>query len=112
MAETFHFPHHAFGEAAEFQWIRVLLRTGVLLGIWVAVHLTTLRLLRRLHELEAFLRICSWCRRVGNGHEWQSMEDYFGARFQTGTSHGICPDCSQKQLAALPACTRARSGSS
>ncbi len=106
-AEILHAPYHLFGDSPEFKWLRVSLRSAVLLGIWLAVHITTSRLLRRLHELETFLRICSWCRRVGNKGEWLSMEDYFGARFQTGTSHGICPECARQQLSSLPRACRA-----
>ncbi len=92
-------PHRLFGEPPEFLWTRVLARTGVILVIWVWVHFTTRRLLRRLHELEGFLLVCSWCRRVGDEQHWVTMEEYFGSRLSTETSHGICPDCAEKQLA-------------
>lgn len=97
-AELLHLPSHLFGESAEFKWQRIALRTAVLLSIWLIVHLTTSRLLKRLHELESYLRICSWCRKVSDKGEWRTMEDYFDARFQTSTSHGICPACAQDQI--------------
>jgi hypothetical protein len=67
--------------------------------VWWPVHVTTKRLLQRLHELEEFLLICSWCRRVGHKGEWLLLEDYFDSKFATETSHGICPACAEKQLA-------------
>lgn len=98
VTEATHLPHLLFGEPAEFNWFRVIFRTLVTLAIWAWMHLTNRRLLRRLHELEEFLLVCSWCRRVGDRGDWLTMEEYFGSRLSTETSHGICPDCAQKQL--------------
>ena len=100
ITEIFRLPHLLFGEPDTFVWPRVLFRTLVILVIWGWVHFTTRRLLRRLHELEEFLLVCSWCRRVGDHGEWLTMEEYFGSRLSTETSHGICPDCAQQQIAA------------
>lgn len=99
-------PQRYFGESPELFWPRLLVRSGVLLFIWLIVHFTTRRLLKRLHELEEFLVVCSWCRRVGDKGRWLSMEDYFGSKFKTETSHGICPACAERQLADLPSVTR------
>ena len=98
IAELLHVPARVFGDSPESMWARVAIRSSVLVAIWLIVHLTTSRLLKRLHELEGFLRICSWCRKVGDKGDWLTMEDYFDSRFQTGTSHGICPACSKRQL--------------
>ncbi|MBC8011002.1 MAG: hypothetical protein H7067_13005 [Burkholderiales bacterium] len=105
-AELLHLPHHLFGDSPDIQWLRVLFRTFVVLGIWLIVHQTTSRLLKRLHELETFLRVCGWCRKVDDRGEWRTLEDYFDTRFQTGTSHGICPECAKTQLARHRAATR------
>lgn len=109
-AELLHLPHYLFGDSTESMWPRLTLRTVVLVGIWLIVHLSTSRLLRRLHELETYLRICSWCRKVDNQGEWRSMEDYFDTRFHTNTSHGICPACAQAQFAKQFTITREKSG--
>lgn len=106
LVEILHLPHLLYGVPAEFDLPRVLLRTGVVLVIWLWVHLTTRRLLLRLHELEEFLLVCSWCRRVGDEDRWLTMEEYFGSRLATETSHGICPDCAKKQIAMHHAATR------
>ncbi len=98
IVEFFHLPSLLFGEPREFIWTRVLARTATVLVIWLPVHLTTSRLLRRLHELEGFLVMCSWCRRVGDNDKWVSVEDYFGSKFKTETSHGICPECARKEF--------------
>ena len=90
--------HHLFGESPDFIWTRALLRTAVVLFVWLIVHITTSRLLRRLHELEEFLRLCSWCRKVNHDGRWMVLEEYFDSKFATETSHGICPDCARQQI--------------
>lgn len=94
--EFFQIPHLIFGEPPSVNWHRALLRTFVVLAIWLWVHLATKKVLKRLHHLEEFLLVCSWCRKVGHEGEWLTMEQYFGSQFDTETSHGMCPECAQK----------------
>ena len=65
--------------------------------IWFWVNVATRKLLRRLHYLEEFLRVCGWCRKVSYGNEWIEMETYLKSKFATKTSHGMCPHCLQKK---------------
>lgn len=99
VAELIRLPHRLYNEPDVFLWSRVLIRTVVMLIVWAWVHYSARRLLRRLHHLEEFLLMCAWCRKVGHEGEWLTMEEYFGSKFSTATSHGICPACSQQQLA-------------
>ncbi|HUA67815.1 MAG TPA: hypothetical protein VMA13_04640, partial [Candidatus Saccharimonadales bacterium] len=64
VTEAIRLPHVLFGEAFAPDWRRATLRTVVVLFVWVWVHVATRRLLKRLHYLEEFLRICGWCRKV------------------------------------------------
>jgi hypothetical protein len=96
LTEVLRIPHFLFGEPFVPNWHRAVLRTVVVSLIWIWVHLATKRLLRRLHYLEDFLRICSWCRKVCYDGEWLTMEKYFDSRFATRTSHGMCPECLKK----------------
>lgn len=96
VSELIHLPHLLFGDPDEFNWPRVLLRSSVILAVWAWVYFTTRGLIRRLHHLEEFLLVCSWCRKVGHEGKWLTMEQYFGSNFDTHTSHGICPECSRK----------------
>jgi hypothetical protein len=95
LTEIMHLPQVLFADSSNFNLGRALLRTAVILVVWIAVHLSTRRLLQRLHHLEEFLKVCSWCRKIGHEGEWMTMEDYFGSELATKTSHGICPDCSR-----------------
>lgn len=106
LTEIIGVPHLLFGEPAGFVWSRALFRSVVILAIWTWVHWSNRRLIRRLSQLEEYLHICSWCRKVGHEGEWLTVEDYFGSHLNTETSHGICPACAATQLAATPTATR------
>ncbi len=74
----------------------ILESCGVLL-VAIPFIVLTLHYTKRLFYLESFLRVCSWCRRVGDDDKWLTQEEYFDAKFQTRTSHGICEDCLGKE---------------
>ena len=95
VAEIFRFPHLLYGDPSAFNWIRVLLRSAVIVGAWAWAYFTIRGLVRRLHYLEDFVLVCSSCRRVGQDGKWLTTEQYFDAKFHTPTSHGVCPECSQ-----------------
>ena len=101
MTEIFKIPHLIFGEPYIPNWHRAILRTIVIGGIWLWVFIITHRLLKRLHYLEEFLRICSWCRKVCHNEEWLGLEAYFSSKFATRTSHGMCPECMKKKIQEL-----------
>lgn len=101
LTELFRIPHYLFGEPFAPDWRRAILRTVVLSLIWGWVFVLTRRILKRMHHLEEFLRICSWCRKVCHDDEWLKLEDYFNSRFATRTSHGMCPECLKKKKEEL-----------
>jgi hypothetical protein len=103
LTELMRIPHLLYGEQFAPNWRRALLRTIVILLIWTWVHLATRRLLKRLHHLEEFLRICSWCHKVCDHGDWLEMAKYFNSKFATKTSHGMCPDCLKKKVAEIAA---------
>jgi len=97
--EIFHVPQLVFGGPRESHWRSSLLTTQVVLVVWWVVHRRTARVLARLHYLERMLRMCAWCRKIGDGDEWVPMEQYFSTRFDTRTSHGVCPACAETMRA-------------
>ena len=101
LTELLHIPNLIFGEPFTPNWHRALIRTVVVVLIWAWVHWITRRLLKRLHYLEEFLRVCGWCRKVCDDDKWLTMEDYFNSKFATHTSHGMCPDCMNKAVKEL-----------
>lgn len=101
LTEVARIPHFLFDEPFTPNWHRAVLRTMVIALIWTWVHRATRRLLKRLHHLEEFLRICSWCRKVCHDGNWLTLEEYFNSKFATQTSHGMCPECLQKGVQEL-----------
>jgi hypothetical protein len=64
------------------------------LCIWLVVALS--RTLTRLQELEKFLSVCSFCKRIHMDEQWIPMEIFISQRTETQFSHGLCPDCKEK----------------
>ena len=64
--------------------------------LWMRLHVAE-RILEFTHQvaqLESFLPICSYCKKVrGDRNYWEQIEAYVSARTSTKFSHGICPDC-------------------
>src|SRR3954466_15475313 len=50
-------------------------------------------------QLESFLPICGYCKKVRDDHNyWQQIEEYINTRTGTNFSHGVCPDCIERVL--------------
>ena len=70
-------------------------------AVWLLVSSSTHRLLKRIRQLEEFMRVCSWCRRIVYNGKWITLEAFMEQGFDTPTTHGICPECLREQEAAL-----------
>ena len=87
-------------------WRESAVETAAVLAVWGLVFLNTRRLISRLHYLEGFVRVCSWCRKIGLDERWMPMEEYFTEQLHTETTHGMCPECAaafREDLLDLPA---------
>jgi hypothetical protein len=91
------FSDHPFA----FVYRRSMLEMLLFLAVWLLVSGSTQRLLKRVRYLEAFMRVCAWCRRIDCKGEWMRLEDFMQQGFDTPTTHGICPDCLQRQAEAI-----------
>jgi GAF domain-containing protein len=62
----------------------------------VSAHMAaTLEKVRTLHDL---LPICAWCKRIRDDRGyWSQVEAYIHEHTGADFTHGICPDCLQKQ---------------
>jgi DNA-binding response OmpR family regulator len=75
-----------------------------------------LRFTTQLRQLEAFLPICSYCKKVRDDQNyWQQIETYINARTGSEFSHSVCPECytrviepELKRLRAATAAAEAR----
>jgi hypothetical protein len=82
------------------------------LAIWLIVCGSTRRILARVNHLEGFMRVCSWCRKIGSDGHWVPLEEYMATNFHTPTSHGICEECLRQQEAAVERMQHQCSGTS
>ena len=64
----------------------------------VAERIVTLAM--QVKQLEAFLPICAYCKKIRDDQKyWQEIETYFNREHGTEFSHGICPDCYEREMA-------------
>jgi len=49
---------------------------------------------RKIRQLESFLRICCYCKKVCDEHDtWRPLEEFIHSRTGAEFSHGMCPVC-------------------
>ena len=49
--------------------------------------------------LEGIIPICSYCKKIRDDEKsWHQMENYISRHSEAKFSHGICPECFEKQL--------------
>jgi len=83
-------PHHPnIGEA--------ILETFLVLLVAIPILIHTRRVVSRPFYFEGFLRVCAWCKNVEHQGDWIPVGEFFQERFETKTSHGMCPACFSKQ---------------
>jgi hypothetical protein len=98
------FSSHPFA----FVYRRTTLEILLVLAVWLLVSSSTRRLLKRVRQLEEFMRVCSWCRRIDHKGEWMPLEKFMQQGFDTPTTHGICPECFRQQRTAMEKAKLAR----
>jgi hypothetical protein len=91
-------PRLILGGGAHPNWRESALESLLTFIVWLAVFVTTRRILRRFHYLEEMLQMCAWCRKLNHGGEWTSLEDYCSRELGVDISHGICPSCGRTLL--------------
>ena len=91
------FSEHPFA----FTFSRSTVEMLFILGVWLLVNSSTRRLLKYVQDLEAFMRVCAWCRRIDHKGEWMPLEKFMLQGFDTPTTHGICPECLRQQKGVI-----------
>lgn len=57
-----------------------------------------LRLESEIHVLKGIIPICSYCKKIRNDKEsWEQLEAYISDHSEALFSHGICPNCYEKE---------------
>jgi hypothetical protein len=76
-------------------WDEALLETIAIAFVGVTVMVSSNRLLKRLHHVESFLRVCAWCRKLDLDGNWVPMEKFLEEVGNVECSHGICERCAE-----------------
>jgi DNA-binding response OmpR family regulator len=69
--------------------------------IWMRLRVAEriLRYATQVSQLETFLPICSYCKKIRDDKNyWQQIESYINKRTGTDFSHSVCPDCYQRVI--------------
>ena len=74
-----------------------IIETLFVLLVAVPILIHTRRVVSRPFYFEGFLRVCAWCKNVEHQGDWIPVGEFFQERFETETSHGMCPVCFAKQ---------------
>jgi hypothetical protein len=90
-------PSLIFGGGHRVNWPESLLETIIIAWVAIPMLVLTRRLVLRLHYLEEFVRVCGWCKKMNVRGQWVPLEQFFELKFDTPTSHGICPACHAEQ---------------
>lgn len=80
-------------------WDQLRALTTAVAVLAVVVMLATHRLQARIMDLERFIRVCAWCRKVEMRHHWVEMEEFLSTKLHKETTHGICPECRAREFA-------------
>jgi sigma-B regulation protein RsbU (phosphoserine phosphatase) len=76
-------------------------REAVMMRLRVAERI--LEFTTQIRQLKELIPICMYCKRVRDDQDyWQQVESYIHAHTGSNFSHGICPECFNKQIGNLP----------
>ncbi|MBI3886463.1 MAG: response regulator transcription factor [Opitutae bacterium] len=69
------------------------------LGMRLHVAERVIGLTTQVKQLESFIPICSHCKKIrADPHYWQQVEAYLSERQGLTFSHGICPECYEREI--------------
>ncbi|MGC2062549.1 MAG: hypothetical protein WA610_06190 [Thermodesulfovibrionales bacterium] len=95
--EVFDFPHTVFGyPATPINWIEVMIESFYIVVFCIISVYTNFRFLKKIKFLEGLLPICSHCKKIRDGKDWKSFEEYISDHSEALFSHGVCPECLEK----------------
>jgi two-component system CheB/CheR fusion protein len=67
------------------------------------------RLEAEIHVLKGVIPICSCCKKIRDDKEsWQQLEKYITEHSEALFSHGLCPECYEKEMAKIKDLSNAR----
>ncbi len=81
---------HLFFQAppTPFRLAECTLESALTLILGLTVVTVTARAFRRIEYLESLVVMCAWCRRVREGREWLTVEEFLSRQHGARTTHG------------------------
>jgi integral membrane sensor domain MASE1 len=56
-------------------------------------------MLAEIRTLRGLIPICAWCKKIRDDQDfWHSVEDYVTSHTEARFSHGVCPECFEREL--------------
>ena len=93
--------HKAMGAGVDDFLSKPLDRDAIMMRLRVAARI--LDFTSQIRSLKELIPICMYCKRVRDDQDyWQQVENYIYECTGCNFSHGICPECLDTQLSALP----------
>jgi hypothetical protein len=60
--------------------------------------------LANVKQLEGIIPICAWCKKIRDDEEsWHQMENYISNHSDAKFSHGVCPECYEREMLEIMA---------
>ncbi len=85
--------------APEKEGMQALARQVIALLEWRRVSARLAEVLEKVRTLHGLLPICAWCKRIRDDQGyWAQVEAYLQAHTDAEFTHGICPECLQKEI--------------
>jgi len=82
--------------------VKPLDREAIMMRLRVAERI--LDFSRQIRQLKELLPICMYCKRIRDDQDyWQQVENYLHTHTGSNFSHGICPECFEKEMRGMPA---------
>lgn len=95
--EIFDIPCLIFGApATPFNWVEGIIETVGIIILSVIIIVISVRMLSKIRNLEGFLPVCSFCKKIRVKNEWIPIEVYLSEHSDAVFSHGFCPECIKK----------------
>lgn len=81
--------------------MRPLRRNGEIVAVMLlTTNISELKATKeRVSKLQRLFPICSWCDRIRNEDgDWETIEQYISRESDTRVTHGLCPDCQEREF--------------
>lgn len=92
--ELFDLPFTVFNQlSTPINWAEIYIESGYIVVLGTLSLSFTWNLIKRVKFFDGYIPICSFCKKIRDGNEWVSLEQYVTIHSEAMLSHGLCPEC-------------------